>query len=246
MKELLWGPMLGPVHLATLALGAAMIVGLYFLLKNRSAAVQTAVLGVLSFSGLAAVIFNLAVCSRWGQSPWEYLPLHLCSINAILLPVAVFSRSRVLGNMLLLWSLGALSAILVNRPDYDLGSDVFFFYFFPHVLEFGIPILLFKLGLVKKELKYIFSTLALTLGIYLFIHLCNLGINGLHLHNGAGELICVNYMYSLRPEFPVLEIFWKILPFKFFYMLTLFPIIAVYLLAVYAPQLLRRLRRSAQ
>lgn len=244
MKEILWGPMFGPVHIASLLAAAAIIVGLYLILKKAGTGVQVAVLGILSFSGLAAIIFNLTVCSRWGQSPWEYLPLHLCSINAILLPIAVFSRSKTVSNMLLLWSLGALCALLVNRPDYELMSDVFAFYYFPHVLEFGIPILLFQLGLVEKDVKCIVSTIGLTLAIYAFVHLCNLVINSLGLVNPAGEKILVNYMYSLVPEFSVLQIFWKILPEKFWYMLLIFPIVAVYLLAVYAPQLLSMARKK--
>ncbi len=244
MEDILWGAMFGPVHIASLLAAAAMIIGLYYVLKKAGTGIQIAVLGILSFSGLAAVVFNLVACSRWGQSPWEYLPLHLCSINAILLPFAVFSRSKTVSNMLLLWSLGALCALIVNRPDYDLTSDVFFFYYFPHVLEFGIPILLFKLELVEKDVKCIFSTLALTFAIYAFVHLCNLTINSLGLVNPAGEKILVNYMYSLVPEFDLLGIFWKILPEQFWYMLVIFPIVAVYLLAVYAPQIVANIRKK--
>ena len=105
-----------------------MVVALYYLLKGRSRRVQTAVLGILSFSGIAAVIYNLLM---WG-SPLEYLPLHLCSINAMLLPIVVFTRSRTLGNLLLVWSLGALAALIVNNAlmDAELLSWRFFFYYF--------------------------------------------------------------------------------------------------------------------
>lgn len=244
MEEILWGPAFGLTHILSLIAAGAMIVGLYFLLRKTSRSVQIAVLGVLSFSGLAAIIFNLVTCTRWGQSPWEYLPLHLCSINAILLPIAVFTRSRTVSNMLLLWSLGALCALLVNRPDYGLFSDVFNFYYFPHVLEFGIPILLFQLGLVEKDVKCIGSTIGLTLCIYTFVHLCNLTINSLGMVAPDGDKIVVNYMYSMVPEVGLLGIFWKILPYKFWYMLVIFPIIALYLLAVYAPQFLHATRKK--
>ena len=77
-----WGTFT-PQHIATLLISAALIVGIHFLLRGRTPRVQTAVLFVLSFGGIAAVIFNLLM---WGF-PLEYLPLHMCSINAILLPV---------------------------------------------------------------------------------------------------------------------------------------------------------------
>lgn len=240
---MVWGPAFGTVHLLTLAAAALIILALYFLLKKANARLQILVLGVLSFAGIAAIIFNLTACSRWGQHPIEYLPLHLCSVNAILLPIAVFTRSKVVGNMLLLWSLGALFALLCNRPDYELMSDVFCFYYFPHVLEFGIPILLFSLGLIKKDAGCIFSTLVLTFLIYLFVHQCNVFINSMDLINPDGEQIEVNFMYSLVPEVSLLEVFWKIVPHRFWYMLVIFPPVAVYLLVLYIPQIMKKLHR---
>ena len=81
---MLWGSF-GAVHILSLLLGAGIIVGLYFLLRRFSAKTKTVVLGILSFSGIAAIIFNLVT---WG-SPYEYLPLHLCSLTAMVLPVVV-------------------------------------------------------------------------------------------------------------------------------------------------------------
>ncbi len=233
-----WGSF-GPVHIATLILGAAIIIGLYFALRRASRKVQTAVLGVLSFSGIAAIIFNLVA---W-NSPIEYLPLHLCSINAILLPIAVFTRSKTVGNMLLVWCLGALAALVVNmaQAEYELLSWTFVFYFFPHVLEFGIPVLLFKLGLVEKDPKCILSTLGLTMAIYTAVHFINLGINAWCAANQildyAGNLIQVNYMYSILPENPLLVLFKQVIPYDYWYMYMIVPILAVYLLLVYLPQL---------
>lgn len=240
---MVWGTF-GIVHFATLFLGAAMIAGLYMVLKKKSRRVQIAVLGVLSFSGMAAILFNLLM---WG-TPLEYLPLHLCSINALLLPVVVFTRSKTLGNLLLVWSLGALAALVVNNAmaDAELLSWPFFFYYFPHVMEFGIPILLFKLDLVKKDPKCIGSTLVLTMGIYTVVHFINIGINAWCAAAGimSGEaLLQVNYMYSITPEFPLLALFYQVIPHSYWYMYMVVPIVVVYLLLVYAPQLLRRAKR---
>ena len=78
-----WGTF-GTTHIITLILAAAMNVGIYFWLKNKSDKTKTAVLFVLSLSGIAAIVFNIL---RWG-SPIEYLPFHLCSITAMVLPFA--------------------------------------------------------------------------------------------------------------------------------------------------------------
>jgi uncharacterized membrane protein YwaF len=236
-----WGSF-GVVHIASLVLAAAIIAALYFALRKASRKTQTIVLGVLSFSGIAAIIFNLVT---WG-SPIEYLPLHLCSINAMLLPIVVFTRNKTLGNLLLVWCLGALAALVVNmaQAEYELMSWTFVFYYFPHVLEFGIPILLFSLGIIEKHPKYIISTIAITMVIYTGVHLCNLGINNwLEANNVldyAGNLIQVNYMYSIVPENPLLALFKQVIPYDYWYMYMIVPILVVYLGIVYLPQILRR------
>ena len=241
-----WGSF-GVVHIATLLFAAAMIVGLYFALRRASRKVQTLVLGVLSFSGIAAIVFNLVT---WG-SPLEYLPLHLCSINALLLPIVVFTRSKTGGNLLLVWCLGALAALVVNmaQAEYELNSWTFVFYYFPHVLEFGIPILLFKLGLIEKHPKYILSTIVITMLIYTGVHLANVGLNNYLAANNvldyAENLIQVNYMYSIRPENPLLALFWQIIPCEYWYMYMIIPILVVYLSIVYLPQILAKRKAKA-
>ena len=51
------------LRLAAAASAAAIITGLFFILKNRSDRTKTVVLFILSFSGIAAIIFNLVT---WG------------------------------------------------------------------------------------------------------------------------------------------------------------------------------------
>ena len=238
-----WGSY-GYVHLLSLAFAAAAVIGLYFILKNRSMIVKTIVLGILSFSGIAAIIFNLV---EW-NSPLEYLPLHLCSINAILLPIVVFTRNKKLGNLLLVWCLGALAALVVNQAqaNFILFSPTFNFYFFPHVLEFGIPILLFKLKVVELDYKCIGSTLLLTILIYTGVHLCNVGLNAYceanQILNYAGDVIKVNYMYSMVPENPLLALFYQWVPYQYWYMYLIFPIVIVYLTIVYSGQIIRAIK----
>lgn len=238
-----WGSY-GPIHLLSLAFAAVAVIGLYFILKNRSMMVKTIVLGILSFSGIAAIIFNLV---EW-NSPLEYLPLHLCSINALLLPIVVFTRNKQLGNLLLVWCLGALAALVVNQAqaNFILFTPTFNFYFFPHVLEFGIPILLFKLKLVELDYKCIGSTLLLTILIYTGIHLCNVGLNAYceanQILNSAGEVIKVNYMYSMVPENPLLALFYQWVPYEYWYLYLIFPIVLVYLVIVYSGQIIRAIK----
>ena len=121
-----WG-FFTPIHIATLLAAAAMNLGLYYFLKHKSVKVQTLFMLPFSLLGVGAIIFNLL---KWG-SPLEYLPLHLCSLNALVLPIAVFTRSKALGNLLLAWCLGALAALVVNmaQAEYEIFSLTFVFYF---------------------------------------------------------------------------------------------------------------------
>lgn len=228
-------------HILSLAAAAVLVTALYYALKNTTKKIQLAVLGVLSFSGIAAIIYNLVT---WG-APLEYLPLHLCSLNAMLLPVAVFSRKKIISNLLLLWSLGALVALILN---YDMAQATLFdapfcFYYFPHVLEFGIPILLFKLGLVEKDPRCIGSTIVITMLAYTLIHFVNVVLNNYYASIGSETV--ANYMFSVAPSNPLLALFYFLIPFEYWYMYMVIPVVAVYLLAIYAPQLLDKHRKKA-
>ena len=234
-----WGFMT-PAHIATLAMAAAILGGLYRFLKGKNEKIQTAVLFVCSCTGVVAIVYNLL---RWG-SPLEYLPLHLCSINAMLLPVAVLTRSRRLGNLLLVWCLGALVALIANfeMAEAKFFGESFVFYYFPHVFEFGIPVLLFKLGLVRKDPACIGSALTITMGIYTLVHLCNVVIN--HFCALAGNGSRGNYMFSTDPSNPLVALFHRLIPHAYWHMYPVIPIVAVYLMAVYAPEISARRRQK--
>jgi len=237
-----WGTF-GAVHITTLAISAAIIAGLYFFLKNRSDKIQTIVMGVLSFSGISAIIFNLL---EWGF-PLEYLPFHLCSLTALVLPFAVFTKSKVLNNLLLLWALGAALALIVNtaQADFKIFSWTFFFYYVPHTLEFGIVILMFALKRVRLDARCIISTVAVTFAVYTAVHFINLAVNDYcvreNVLNYAGEIARVNYMYSLVPENPVLQLLYTK---PYFYMFNTIPIIVVYLGVIYLPHMIILTKRK--
>ena len=245
---MVWGTF-SLTHVVSLFAAALIIIGLYFAVRKLSRKWQTVILGILSFAGIAAIIYNLIA---W-NSPIEYLPLHLCSINAILLPIVVFTRNKTLGNLLLFWSLGAVFALVLNTSmaEAELFSMPFCFYYFPHVLEFGIPILLFKLGFIKKDFKCIPSTLIITLGIFIVVHFINIGINDYCIANNvvdyAGNIIQVNYMFTMfHDNIPLLSTFYAIIPHSFWYLLFALPIIAIYLGCVYLKQIIGYFRSKKQ
>lgn len=240
-----WGFM-SAAHILSLVLAVVIIVAMHFILRRFSRKVQTVVLGILSFSGIFSIIFNLVA---WG-SPLEHLPLHLCAFNAIVLPIAVFTKNKTLGNLLLVWCLGALAALILNNEvaHYEILSWRVFIYYFPHVMELGIPLLLFTLGHIKKDPKCIISTVLITMTIYTLVHFANLAltdyVNANQICNPEGNLIVPNYMFSMAATNPLLVLFQKLIPGVYWHMYLAVPILVVYLLIVYAPDLLRKLKKK--
>lgn len=242
---MVWGTFT-PLHIATLALGVLLNVALYLFLRKRSRKVQIGVLFLFSLLGLGAITYNLL---SWG-TPLEYLPLHLCSLNAMLLPFAVLSRKKWACNLLLLWSLGSYIALILNQrmANVEIFSWPFFFYYFPHVLETGIPILLFALDLADRDYKTIKSTLTITFVCYTIIHFINVAINSAQIPSPVDpeEIIAVNYMFSVLPSNPLLQFFYNIIPYQYWYMFLSVPIAILYLSWWYFPELLdARKRRKA-
>jgi len=221
-------------HIISLIFVFLLAIIMYLILKRFNDKVKTWVLFLFSLTGVAAIVYELIVPG----SPLEYLPLHMCSINAMLLPITVLSKNKVMGNLLLLWCLGALIALVMNQvaASTTVFSTYFFVYYGSHTFEFIVPMLLFSLGLIKFDFKYIISTVLITIAIYTAIHLVNCGLNEYFIANNVldpnGNVIQVNYMFSLEPSNPVLAIMYSIVPFDYWYMYLAFPIIIVYLLGV--------------
>lgn len=241
-----WG-FFSVTHIVSLVMVGVITVGLHFLLRNRSEKTQTVVLGSLSFLGIASIIYNLIA---W-NCPLENLPLHLCSFNAMVLPFVVFTKNKALGNMLLLWCLGAIAALVLNTEmaETELLGWPFFFYYFPHVVEIAIPLLMVSLGKVRKDPKCIFSTVGITMGLYTLVHFINLGLNKLFIaqdiRNLSGEIILSNYMYTVKPNNPLSDLFYGWVG-EYWHMYLALPILVVYLLLVYAPELLRLLKKKEE
>lgn len=231
---MVWGTF-GFNHIASLIIAFASCVGLFFALRSMNEKWRTISIFFLSLAGISAIVFNLVTWS----SPLEYLPLHMCSITAILLPIVVLTRNNTIGNVLLVWSLGSVLALIFNHAqgNYEILSWTFFFYFVPHVLECAVTIYLFAFQYIKLSIKYVPSTLGITAGIYTLVHICNLLINNYCINNNivdyAGNMIKVNYMYSIHPTVPLMELMWKIIPYEYWYMYVGIIIIAIYLCAIF-------------
>lgn len=233
LLSLTWGSFT-PTHLISLVIAVLIPIGLHFLLRNKSERIQLTVLFILSLFGPVQLVYEIIV---WGipSTPLQYLPLHMCAYNSLLTPILVLSKNKLLGNLLPLFSVGAAIALVMNsiQADYRIFSYVFVQYYLTHTFGASIPFLMFSLGHTKPHPKYILPSTLATLGIYTVSHIANLIINAylasVNFLDWKGELIQVNYMFSIHPQGnPLLQMFWNLIPYPYFYMLMAIPIAALY------------------
>ena len=56
----------------------------------------------------------------------------------------------------------------------------------------------------------------------------------------------INYMFSIYPQGnPMLELFWSIIPYEYFYMLMVMPIVVLCFLAMNLPYFIRKAKHRA-
>ncbi len=230
-----WG-FFSPTHIATIIIAILFPIALYFLIRNKSERTQRIVLFAFSMLGPITMLNEIIVYAPMA-SILVYLPIHLCSINAILTPILICTKNEFIGNITPLFSVGSGLAVIFNtiQADYSIFSVVFILYYSSHAMGCAIPFLMAKLGLVKIRPKYILPSVGIIFLLYTVVHLINVWINTAcaagNIVDGFGDLIQVNYMFSLHhEENPALKFFWSIIPYEYFYMLAVFPIIVVYYL----------------
>lgn len=227
---MLWGTF-STVHISTLVFALIFIVIMFNILVDKSRKAQILSLFLISLVLSGLVIYN-AITSENIQ---DDLPLNLWSLSALLLPYAVLTRQKWCCNLLILWPIQSLISLIFNydKADMNVISSEFIVYFFTHVLVFSIPLLLFWLKLVNRDHKYIKFSLIFTALTYTGVHFANIALG-------------TNYLYSMSPVGNELFAFFRtIFPFDYWYMYLAIPILYVYLVWWYLPEMLdyRRKRK---
>lgn len=229
-----WGSF-SVTHIASLIIAVLYNILLYFLLKNRSNKTQTVILFLYSLLGPITMIREIIV---WApvQSILRYLPIHLCSVNAILTPVLAITKNKFIGNLTMLFSVTSALALIFNsiQAEYSIMSWEFFLYFTSHAMGCAIPFIMAKLGIIEVKPKYVGRCMLTVFIMYTVVYGINVLINTLAVqyqwYDNLGDLIWVNYMFSVSTQGnPALQFFWDICPYPYFYLLVGGgPIVALY------------------
>ena len=248
---------LNPLFLAVFAAFLHLLVFASVLLRGRSertrrlvliAACVVTLIGFVIYKYFLSLDsdYNVITAGMGGFNWWGELPLQLCNINMLLIPIAVLKKSRPLMCFsFFLGPLGALMALLMPGNGFDGYSLLLprmLGYYGTHFMVVIEGLALASFGLFRPRFRDLPKAALAVLGIAFAVFLFNLLLRWTGLHPKA------NYFFSVETEGNfLLELFHSWLPFPFLYLIPSFGILIPYMLLVTIPFELadRRARKAA-
>ncbi len=231
-----------PLFFGVFAIFILMLVVASIVLKNKSDKVKTAVLVtacVLTLIGFGLYKYFLSLDADFrvinaemgGFNWWGELPLQLCNINMIMIPIAVLTKKRpLLSFCFFVGPLGALMALIMPGNGFDGYSLLLprmLGYYGTHFFIIIEALAIVTFGLYRPK----FRDLPLTALALLVIALLVFGFNMLLRFTGLHPK--ANYFFSVETEGNfLLEMFYKLLPYPFLYLLPSIVILGVYMALV--------------
>ena len=235
-----------PLFFATFGAFILLLVVASLLLKKRSEKTRKIVLIVaclVTFVGFFIYKYFLSIDTaydvivkdtRGGFSWWAELPLQLCNINMILIPIGVATNSRGIKSFcFFLAPLGALMALIMPGQGFS-GYSIFLprmlGYYGTHFMIVIEGLALAAFGLYRPKYKDFPRTLI----TFVILLLVIFGINLLLIKTGLYDH--ANYFFAMEPEgISLLEIFWKWIPIPCLYLIPGAVILLAYMSLVTAP-----------
>ena len=166
----------GLLHLVWLFIFAVVTVSCILLYKRLSEKGKRNWKITVAILLLADELFKMIMLFIGGRYTFDYLPLHLCSINIFIIAIHAWKPSKVLGGYLYTVGIpGATAALLFpSWTALPLGNFMHLHSFTVHILLAMYPIVIFVGGDVKPEIKkvpqYLFVLIAMAVPIY-FVNL---------------------------------------------------------------------------
>jgi len=178
--------------------------------------------------------YNVITADMGGFNWWGELPLQLCNINMILIPIAVLRNSRPLKCFcFFIAPLGALMALIMPSNGFDGYSLLLprmIGYYGTHFMIVTEGLALVCFGLYRPRFRdlprAVLAAFSLSFGIFLF----NLLLRFSGLHPKA------NYFFSVETEGNfLLEIFHSWIPIPYLYLVPSILILGAYMLLITIP-----------
>ncbi len=178
--------------------------------------------------------FNEITADMGGFNWWGELPLQLCNINMVLIPVAVLKKSKSLMSFcFFVGPLGALMALVMPGTGFDGYSLLLprmLGYYGTHFMVLIEGLALVSFGLYYPRLRHLPKTILIILLVSFVIFLINMLLRRSGLHPKA------NYFFSVETEGnALLELFYGWIPVPFLYLIPSIGILLVYMILVTLP-----------
>ena len=172
--------------------------------------------------------YDVLTAAMGGFNWWGELPLQLCNINMLLIPIAVIWNKRSLMSFsFFVGPLGALMALVmpgVGFDGYSLLLPRMLGYYGTHFAIVIEALALAAFGLYRPRFRDLPRTLATILAIALAVFCVNLLLRATGLHPKA------NYFFSVETEGnPLLELFHSWVPVPFLYLLPSLVLLSAYM-----------------
>lgn len=172
--------------------------------------------------------YDALTANMGGFNWWGELPLQLCNINMILIPIAVATKNRGLMSFcFFVGPLGALLALVMPGNGFDGYSILMprmLGYYGTHFMVMIEGLALAAFGLYRPQFRDLPKTLLAILLITFAVFCINMLLRTTGLHPKA------NYFFSVETEGnPVLEIFHHLIPYPFLYLLPGVLVLVVYM-----------------
>ncbi len=224
---------------------ALLLAAASLLLREKSERVKKTVLvtaSIVTLVGFFIYKFYLSVDADYneitanmgGFNWWGELPLQLCNINMLLLPVAVLRRDR--GLMCFCFFLGPLGAMMalampVNGFNgYSLLLPRMLGFYGTHFMVVIQGLALASFGLFRPRFRDLPRAILTALGVALGAFVVDLLLRRSGLHPKA------NYFFAMETEGnPLLEIFRRLIPLPYLYLIPSLCILCPYMLLVTLP-----------
>lgn len=177
--------------------------------------------------------YDLLRADMDGFDWWGELPLHLCNVNMILIPIAVLTKRRpLMGFCFFVGPLGAMMALSMpgaGFEDCSLLLPRMLGYFVTHYMVLIEALALVTFGFFRPEFSDLPGAMASVAGVSFVIFLIDEALRLTCLYPRA------NYFFAVETEGNfLLEIFHRWIPVPYLYLLPSLVILAVYMALVMA------------
>jgi len=175
--------------------------------------------------------YNVLRAGMGGFNWWGELPLHLCNINMILVPIAILTNKReLMAFCFFVGPLGALMALIMPGAEFQGVSILLprmLGYYGTHFMVVIECLSVVTFGFYKPKIKDLPRIVFTILVISFVVFMINMIMRWTGIYEKA------NYFYSVETEGnPILEIFYSWIPYPFLYLLPSILILVPYMAVV--------------